>query len=106
VSLVSRTPTPLPRDAAIFELRPEALTVQTREHRLPGTLTALNLVMEGQSLPLQIPISACLVMAKDRRGFLYHLRLSFEALPEGDRHLIALFIAKGRGSPELQPFAR
>lgn len=106
MGLVSATPVPLPKDAAIFELRPEALTVQTREYRLPGTLVALDLVMEGRALPLHLPIAACLVMDKDRRGFLYHLRLCFDSLPESDRQLIALFIAKGRGSPELKPFAR
>jgi len=106
VSLVSTTPLPLPKDAAIFELRAEALTVRTRECRLPGGLVALNLFMEGRALPLQVPIAACLVMDKDRQGYVYHLRLSFEALTEADRHLIALFITKGRGSPELKPFAR
>ena len=106
MSLVSTTPLPLPKDAVIFELRAEALTVRTRECRLPGGLVALNLVMEGHSLPVQIPIAACLVMDKDRQGYLYHLRLSLEGLPEGDRNLIALFISKGRGAPEIRAFAR
>jgi hypothetical protein len=106
VSLVSTTPLPLPKDAVIFELRVEALTIRTRECRLPGGLVRLNLVMEGHSLPLQIPIAACLVMDKDRQGYLYHLRLSLEGMPEGDRNLIALFISKGRGAPQLQPFGR
>jgi hypothetical protein len=106
VPLASTTPLPLPKDAAVFELRSSGLTVQTREWLLPGTLVGLNLVMEGQALPLLLPVAACLVIDKDRRGFLYHLRLSFDGLSEGDRHLIALFIAKGRGSPKLNPFAR
>ena len=106
MSLVSATPLPLPKDAAIFELRAEALTVRTRECRLPGGLVALSLVMEGKSLPVQVPIAACLVIDKDRQGYLYHLRLSLEGLPEADRNLIGLFISKGRGSPELKPFAR
>jgi hypothetical protein len=106
VGLVSTTPLPLPKDAAIFELRAEALTVRTRECRLPGGLVALNLVMEGHSLPLQIPIAACLVMDKDRQGYLYHLKLALDALPEGDRNLIALFISKGRGAPQIRPFSR
>lgn len=93
----------LPRDAALVELRPEALTFATREVLLPGTLVSFGLVMEGQSLPLEAAVTACLVVGQDRKGFLYHSRLSLEHLTQPDRRLIELFIAKGRGAPELAP---
>ena len=89
----------LPKDAALVELRPDALTFQTRECLLPGTSVAFNLVMEGRALALEAPTEACLVVGRDRMGFLYHSRVSLAALSEGDRSLIALFIAKGRGAP-------
>jgi hypothetical protein len=92
---------PLPKDAAIVELRPESLTFQTRDCVLPGTTVAFGLVMEGRSLPLEAPAEACLVVDRDRHGYLFHSRLSFAGLAEPDRSLIALFIAKGRGSPKL-----
>ena len=92
----------LPPDAEFVELRPESLTFQTRQCLLPGTLVRFRLVMEGQPLSLQAPVGACLVMDKDRAGFVYHARLALERLPEPDRHLIALFIGKGRGRPRLE----
>jgi hypothetical protein len=91
----------LPKDAALVELRPESLTFQTRECVLPGTRLAFALVMEGRPLPLEAPAEACLVVDRDRSGYLFHSRLSLTALSEPDRSLIALFIAKGRGSPGL-----
>ena len=95
----------LPRDATLVELRAEALTFQTRECLLPGTAVSLVLRLEGRPLPLQAPVGACLVMEKDRSGYTFHCRLDLTALPGPDQHLIALFIAKGRGSPELAPAA-
>jgi hypothetical protein len=106
VTLVSTTPLPLPKDALLFELRPETLTIRTREVRLPAGMVQFNLVMEGHSLPIQLPIAACLVIDKDPKGYVYHLKLPLNALPEGDRNLIALFISKGRGAPLIRPFAR
>jgi hypothetical protein len=84
------------------ELRSDALTFETRECLLPGTMVRFRLVMEGHSLALQAPVGACLVMDKQRGGYLFHVRLALEALAEADRHLIALFIAKGRGHPGLE----
>ena len=91
----------LPKDAAIVELRPESLTFQTRDCLLPGTTVAFGLVMEGRTLPLEAPAEACLVVDRDRHGYLFHSRLSLAGLAESDRSLIALFIAKGRGAPSL-----
>lgn len=92
---------PLPKDAVLVELKPESLTFQTRECLLPGTRVAFGLVMEGWSLPLEAAVEACLVVDRDRGGYVFHSRLSLAALAEPDRSLIALFIAKGRGSPSL-----
>lgn len=92
----------LPREGTFVELRPEALTFETRQCLLPGTPVRFRLVMEGRPLTLEAPVGACLVMEKDRAGYLYHVRLALDALPEADRHLIALFIAKGRGHPGLE----
>ena len=92
---------PLPRDASLVELRPDRLTFQTRECVLPGTPVAFRLIMEGGALPLEALAEACLVVARDRTGYVFHSRLSLAGLTEGDRSLIALFIAKGRGSPTL-----
>ena len=86
-----------------MELRPEALTFETRQCLLPGTLVRFKLVMEGRPLALQAPVGACLVMDRQRGGYVYNIRLSLDPLAEADRHLIALYIAKGRGHPELEP---
>jgi hypothetical protein len=94
---------PLPRDAFLVELRAEALTFATRDALLPGTVVGLVLKLEGQPLSLQLPVEACLVVGKDRGGFQFHVRLDLRASGEADRHLIALFITKGRGSPDLTP---
>jgi hypothetical protein len=91
----------LPKDAVLVELKPESLTFETRECLLPGTRVTFALVMEGCSLPLEAPADACLVMDRDRAGYLFHSRLSLTALADSDRSLIALFIARGRGSPGL-----
>jgi hypothetical protein len=93
----------LPKDAILVELRPEGLTFETRQVLLPGTLVSFNLVMEGRPLRLECPTTACLVVGKDRSGYLYESRISLTSLPEADRQLIALFIGKGRGSPTLTP---
>lgn len=92
----------LPRDGTFVELRSDALIFQTRDCLLPGTQVRFRLVMEGQPFALQAPVGACMVMEKDRAGFVYHVRLALDALPEGDQHLIALFIEKGRGLPGLE----
>jgi hypothetical protein len=91
----------LPKDARLVELRADALTLQTRQCELPGTALALTLLLEGQPIHLNLAVGECLVMAKDRRGYLYHLRLPLCVLSEADRSLIGLFISKGRGAPEI-----
>jgi hypothetical protein len=96
---------PLPKDSLFMELQPEILTFETRECLLPGTQVAFSLVLEGHSLPLQAPVAECLVVDKDRAGFLYQARVSLAGLPGSDRQLIALFILKGRGSVGLRPAA-
>jgi hypothetical protein len=91
----------LPKDAVLVELRPELLTFETRQVLLPATVVSMRLLMEGHAMPLQLPVVECLVVEKDRVGYIYQLRFSLESLPGPDRDLIRLFIAKGRGSPEL-----
>ena len=93
--------TALPRDAALVELRPEALTFQTREGVLPGTTIDFRLTLEGRPLALAAPVEACLLVARDRAGYGFHVRLDLTALSGPDRQIIALFINKGRGSPGL-----
>lgn len=93
--------TPLPSDAALVELRPDALVFRTRECILPPTPIDLVLRLEGQPLSLRAPVEACLVVEKDRSGYVFHCRLDLAAVPAPDRQLLALFIAKGRGSPVL-----
>jgi hypothetical protein len=92
---------PLPKDAILVELRADVLTFETRDCQLPGTVVSFSLVMEGQALPLQLLVLECLVTDKDRLGYIYQSRFSLGGLPEADRHLIGLFIAKGRGAPKL-----
>ena len=94
---------PLPADARLTELQPGHLTLATRECLLPGTRVALRLALEGHPLALELPVEACLVVARDKAGYLFHLRLTLAALSEADRQLLALFIFKGRGAPELLP---
>jgi hypothetical protein len=93
----------LPKDSLFVELQPEVLTFETRECLLPGTQVAFSLVMEGQPLPLQAPVTECLVVDKDKNGFLYQARVSLAVVSASDRQLIALFILKGRGSVGLRP---
>lgn len=97
--------TRLPRDAALVELRADALTFRTRECILPEAVVAFALGLEGKPLELAAPVSACLVMSRDRSGFTYHVQCDLTVLPNADRQILALFIGKGRGSPDLQPLA-
>ncbi len=94
-------PLPLPKDAILVELRPDVLAFETRSCILPGTQVAFDLVMEGRALPLEIAVGECLVVTKDRRGYVYHSRVFLNQLSDPDRNIIALFIAKGRGAPRL-----
>ena len=81
-----------------------ALTFETRALPAAGhRRLASRWCMEGRPLALHAPVSACLVTDKDRGGYIYQPRVSLDALSEADRHLVALFIEKGRGEPGLQP---
>jgi hypothetical protein len=93
----------LPRDAALVELRADTLTFRTRECILPDSVVAFALGLEGKPRELEAPVSACLVMSRDRSGFTYHIQCDLTVLPNGDRQLLALFIGKGKGAPELNP---
>jgi hypothetical protein len=92
---------PLPKDASLVDLRPENLSFETRTCLLPGTRVVFNLVMEGHALPLRVEIGVTEVVAKDRAGYRYVSHVSLSNLTSTDRHLISLFIKKGRGEPEL-----
>ena len=86
-----------------MELRPDALTFQTRQCLLPGTRVRFRLVMEGRPWALQAAVAACMVMEKERSGYVFHVRLSLQMLSDPDQHLVKLFIARGRGQPGLKP---
>jgi hypothetical protein len=94
---------PLPKDATLAALRPESLSFATRQCLLPGTKVVFNLLMEGHALPLRLAVLRTEVVAKDLRGYTYVSYVSLEGLASGDRHLIELFIKKGRGEPRLTP---
>lgn len=79
------------------------MTFRTSECLLPGTVVSFALLLEGRALALAAPVAACLVVARDRAGFTYHVQCDLDAMPGADRQIVALFIAKGRGSPQLQP---
>jgi hypothetical protein len=92
---------PFPKDAVLVELRADHLAFSTRQCLLPGTRLRFSLVMEGKPLELAVATSACRVVGKDRKGYLYQSEVSLDQASEGDRQLIALFIAKGRGAAEI-----
>jgi hypothetical protein len=102
---VPSRPSVIPDDAALVELRAEHLVFRSRQRVKPGTTLDFSLVMEGRPWPLQAPVVTCAVR-KERGVPLYEMRVSLEPLAVGDRHLIALFIEKGRGAPGLAPRAR
>ena len=41
-------------------------------------------------------------MSRDRSGFTYHVVCDLSVLPNADRQILALFIGKGRGAPDLE----
>jgi hypothetical protein len=86
----------------LVALQAETLTFRTRECLLPGTVVGFTLVLEGRPLALSAPVAACLVMARDRTGFTYHVQCDLTAMPGADRQIVTLFITKGRGSPQLK----
>ena len=92
---------PLPKDATLEHLRPELLAFGTRECLLPGTIVVFNLLMEGHALPLRLEILRTEVIDRDLRGYRYLSYVSLESTTSTDRHLIELFIKKGRGEPRI-----
>jgi hypothetical protein len=98
----NRRTVPLPKDAVLIELRPDFLSFGTREALLPGTVVAFNLVMEGHALPLSLEILRTELVEKDRGGYVFVSYVSLETMANTDRHLVEVFIKKGRGAPELR----
>jgi hypothetical protein len=92
----------LPRDAVLVALQADTLTFRTSECVLPGTPVGFTLLLEGRPLSLTAPVRACLVVARDRTGFTYHVQCDLAAMAGADRQIVTLFITKGRGSPELR----
>jgi hypothetical protein len=92
----------LPKDAALAGLWPEKLLIETRECVLAGTPLRFRLVLEGNVLPLTVVTDACLVAAKDRQGYVFHLQVPLERLSSAEQQIIALFITKGRGSARIE----
>ena len=84
-----------------MELRPESLAFDTRTCVPAGTRLSFRLVMEEHPLPLEVEVSQCLVVDKDRKGYLYRSRILLSQIPEADRRIVELFIAKGRGAARL-----
>lgn len=97
-----KTQASLPKDARLAGLWPDKVAVESREAVLPGTEVAFRLVLEGNSLQVTTAAQACLVVAKDRRGYVFHIELPLESLGNAERQIIALFIAKGRGEPYIE----
>jgi hypothetical protein len=93
--------TQLPKDARLAGLWADKVAVESREALLPGVEVAFRLVLEGNSLRVSAPVQACLVVAKDRHGYLFHIELPLDSLASAERQIIALFIAKGRGEPHV-----
>ena len=96
------SPQPLPADARVAALWPDKLFVETRECVLPGTRLRFLLNLEGNRLPLETLSEACLVVARDRRGYVFHLQVPLEQISRSARQLIQLFIVKGRGSASVE----
>ena len=44
-------------------------------------------------------VQACLVVSKDRRGYVFHIEFPLDSLGSAEHQIITLFIAKGRGEP-------
>jgi len=61
--------------------------------------------MEGQALPLERPVRGCVQLGEDRQGALFQVKVSLEGLSAPDQKIIALFIAKGRGTARLKPLS-
>jgi hypothetical protein len=95
----------LPDDAHLVELRLDHMTFRSKRRVAPGTVLDFALVMEGRPWPVRAPVVDCLAR-KERGAAIYEMRISLESLSEPDRHLIALFIKKGRGEPALAPASR
>jgi hypothetical protein len=86
----------------LASLRPDKVAIESREAVLPGIEVAFRLVLEGNSLRVSAPVHACLVVGKDRRGYVFHMEIPLDSLGSAERQIIALFISKGRGEPHLE----
>ena len=89
----------------LVELRADAMAFRTRECVLPGNEVGFALILEGRPLALAAPVSACLVVDRDRAGYTFDVRCDLTRLAPADAQIVALFIGKGRGSPQLQALA-
>jgi hypothetical protein len=96
-----RSVTQLPKDARLAGLWPDKVAVESREAVLPGTEVAFRLVLEGNALRVSAAVQACLVVGKDRHGYVFHIEFPLDSLASAERHIIELFIAKGRGEPHI-----
>jgi len=96
------SPQPLPEDAQLAALWPDKLFIESRHCLLPGTRLRFRLNLEGNALPLEAITEACLVVARDRRGYVFHIQVPLEQISRSARQLIQLFIVKGRGSASVE----
>lgn len=91
----------LPKDASVARLSPDRIVFKTRECVLPGTEIGFQLLLERNLLPLRAVVEACLVVARQGRGYVFHLDVPLTRLTSAERRILTLFIAKGRGSARL-----
>lgn len=97
----NKAPGSLPKDARLAGLWADKVAVESREAVLPGTEVEFRLVLEGNSLRVVAAVQACLVVAKDRRGYVFHIEFPLDSLGSAEHQIITLFIAKGRGEPHI-----
>ena len=95
---------PSPTTRTWWSCARSTLTFRTRTRVPPGTVLAFALVMEGLAAgPLRAPVVDVPGTARTGGGYIYEMRVSLEPLSAADLRLIALFIEKGRGAPQLAP---
>ena len=97
--MFGKTPVFLPKDARLAGLWPDKVAIESREAVLPGTEISFRLVLDGNSLQVTAAVQACLVVSKDRRGYVFHIEFPLDSLGSAEQQIITLFIAKGRGEP-------
>src|SRR5260221_277959 len=69
--------------------------------RVVGSGRRWCIVLTESGISAVMDICATEVVDKDRSGYRYVSHVSLEGLTSTDRHLISLFIKKGRGAPRL-----